>query len=220
MSQLIVIFGCGPLARLLNHLISTTTNDHVIAFTVDSDYRTTDTFEGKPLYSYEDLQRYINANEVKFLLAFGYSSMRMRANVFNRLKNASLQFYNYISPFSFVDPSVILGENTIIFPKVVIEPFCTIGDNNLFWSSSTICHDSIIGDNNFFASNSTVGGECFIGNCCFFAFSSTVVQNITVSDESLVGASSLVLSSTEASTRYLGCPAVASGSHHDTGIRL
>ncbi|MBU0912331.1 MAG: acetyltransferase [Gammaproteobacteria bacterium] len=218
--QNVIIFGTGPLARLLHHLIETTTTDKVAAFTVDAEYKNGSEFEGKPVYAYEELEQRIATDGLRFICAVGYSSMRMRQQVFLRLKTDGRLFYSYISPSAVIDSSVMLGDNTIIFANVVIEPFCVLGDNNLFWSSCILCHDTKVGDNNFFAANSTIGGFCHIGNNCFFAFSSVITQNLTIEDESLIGASAVLLQSTARATKYLGNPARDVSRHSDIGITL
>lgn len=218
--QQVIIFGTGPLARLLHHLIETTTEDSVLAFTVDAVYKTCEQFDGKPVYAYQQLEQHIVTGNIRLLCAVGYSDMRAREQLFLRLKADGRRFYSYISPAATVDSSVRPGENSVILANVVIEPFCVVGDNNVFWSSVTLCHDSIVGSHNFIAAGTTIGGCCQIGNLCFFGFNAVVVQQLHIADESLIGASALVLQNTEYAGKYIGSPARAVSTHPDSGIRL
>jgi sugar O-acyltransferase (sialic acid O-acetyltransferase NeuD family) len=218
--QQLIIFGTGPLARLLHHLIETTTRDKVVAFTVDAAYKTYGQFEGKPVYAYQELEQHIATDNIKLLCAVGYSDMRARQQLFLRLKADGRRFYSYISPAAVVDSTVVLGDNSVIMANVVIEPFCVLGDNNLLWSSSTLCHDSTVGSHNFVAAGTTIGGCCRIGDLCFFGFNTVVIQQLHIADESLIGASALVLHDTVLAGKYIGSPARVVSTHQDTGIRL
>lgn len=99
------------------------------------------------------------------------------------------------------------GVNNIFMPQTLVEPFSKIGNNNIFWSSSLICHDTEIKDHNFFASQTVVGGFSKVGNCNFFGFKSTVVDNLTINDFIVLGASSLLLTDALKEGKYIGIPA-------------
>ena len=102
----------------------------------------------------------------------------------------------------------------------VVEPFCTLGDNNILWSGSTVCHGTRMGSHNFLAAGVVVGGECRIGDRCFFGFSSTVREKVSVADETLLGAQSLLLQDTAPFGAYLGVPARRRGEHEAEGLRI
>lgn len=216
----VVVFGTGLLARLLQHFIETTTADRVVAFVVDAGYQAMSQFEGKPVYSYDEIDQRCQDQEWWFICALGYSNMRARQQVFTRLKADGRRFYSYISPQAKLDPTVVCGDNTIVFPNAVVEPFCQLGDNNIIWSSVVICHDTRLGSHNFLAANTTVGGCCRIGTLCFFGFGSVVIQELEIADESLIGAAAVVVRSTEAMTKYLGNPAKSVSQHELAGIRI
>lgn len=218
--QQLIIFGTGPLAKLLHHYIVTTTSDRVIGFTVDTLHFTTDEFDDKPVYNYDNIDKHIDTKETCFISAVGYASMRARKAVFQRLKADGRKLYSYISPSAVIDSSATLGENSIIFPLVVVEPFSRLGDNNMLWSGCTVCHDAVIGSHNFIAANATLGGFVSMGDCCFIGFNAVAVQHLTIADETLLGASALLLNSTLAATRYLGSPAKAVATHADSGILI
>lgn len=218
--QQVVIFGLGPLANLLHHLIETTTDDYVVAFTVDAKYQTDALFCGKPVYAFEDIKEKLDSHGYKIFCAIGYSKMRARMEIFRRLKLAGWQFYSYISPTAVIDSSVTLGDNSVILDNVVIEPFCVVGDNNLIWSSVTLCHENVVGSHNFIAAGTVVGGCCRIGDLCFLGFNTVVIQNRIIADESLLGASSLILEDTVVAGKYIGSPAKIVGSHAETGILI
>lgn len=216
----VIVVGTGSLAKILAHWIDASTDSYVRGFAVDREFFSQTEFCGKPVYPYQDIDHLVLDAGLQFLIAVGYANMRRREQLFERLKQDGRIFYSYLSPDAYIDQTVHLGENSIVFPAVVIEPFCQIGNHNIFWSGAVICHDSQIGHHNFFAANTVLGGECHVGDRCFFGFGSVVAQQIIVADETLLGANSLLLKSSEAGSRYLGTPACCVSEHNTEGICL
>lgn len=118
---------------------------------MDKQYLNLKIFNNLPVYALEDIDNYYNASEVKFILALGYSSMRFREIVYDKIVKLGFELINYISSKAIVAENVKLGFNNIILQGVVLEPNVEIGNNNIIWSSSIICHDVKIGNHNFIA---------------------------------------------------------------------
>ncbi len=92
---------------------------------------------------------------------------------------------------TYIDSTVQIGENTIIYPGVSLKGNCVIGDNNII-DSYTIIEDSVIGSNNKIGpsahihSNSQIGSNNVIGN--FVEIKSSILQDdIKVKHLSYVG---------------------------------
>ena len=203
----IIIYGKGDFAKLVLHYLKSSAHYKVIGFCVDADVLESSSYLDYPLYDIDEVHNFISINEVKFFLAVGYSSMPARAAMFNKIYNKGFELINIFCEGALVDPSVIIGMNNIFMPKVFIEPFSTIGDNNIFWSNTLICHDVKISNHNFFAANTVIGGFCKIGSGNFFGFNATVVDNLTINDNAVLGAASLLLSNIDKQGKYLGTPA-------------
>ena len=207
MSQPIIIFGTGSLARLSFYYASQDMGLKVLGFVVDKNRRTMDNFCNLPVISWEECLYKYQPNEIYFYIALGYKVMRQRQHLYERIKSAGYKFQSIISKSSYIAETAIIGENNFIMPGAIIEPEVYLGVNNIIWSNTTICHDSKIGNHNFFAANSTIGGEVSIGDCCFFGFTSTVIQQLTINDDVLLAAQSIMLRNGERFGCYQGVPA-------------
>jgi sugar O-acyltransferase (sialic acid O-acetyltransferase NeuD family) len=206
MSNTLYIFGAGSLARLAYYYAKWEMNFNISGFVIDSDRKDSDIFCDTPVLNWDEFNSSYNNLSLMYV-AVGYSRMKQRESIFNRVIDSGYPLQNIISTSSYVAKSVIMGVNNIIMPGAVIEPGVSIGNNNVFWSNTTICHDTTIGSHNFFASNFTVGGEVTIGDRCFFGFSSTICQQLQIGDDVLLAAKSLLLDDAISLGVYKGTPA-------------
>ena len=72
----------------------------------------------------------------------------------------------------------------------------------------------------YIAPGCNIGGECEIKDLSFVGIGSTLVDSLILERETLIGAGSLVLKSTEPWSRYVGSPARKVGEHAETGDRV
>jgi len=212
----IVIFGAGSLAEMVCFYLERKTPNCVAGFIVDPEHLLQDSLMNLPVVSSENMGSIFPSASFDMIVAIGYSNMRARALVINRMRDTGYTFKNLI-PESGCDGS-INGTNNIIMPGSVVEPFATIGNDNIIWSGAHICHNANIQNNNFFATGSIIGGYTKIDNGCFFGFGSIVIENIKVSEETLVAAGGVVTEDTQAHSQYMGLPAKISDNHKGTGI--
>jgi len=217
----LLIFGATTLAKLAHFYATEHAGYSVKAFVVDDRYKEQDFFCGCPVLTWPDAQKLYAPDKVKYFSAIGYKSLRMRADVYSKIKDAGYELANIICDSTFIASNVELQDNNIVMPGSVIEPFVRLGVNNIVWSNVTLCHDSRIGDHNFFATNVTVGGGVSIGNKNFIGFSSTVLQACVIGDETLIGAQSLINKNTINLSRYYGMPArLIDALDADTGVTV
>jgi sugar O-acyltransferase (sialic acid O-acetyltransferase NeuD family) len=211
MSQPLIIFGTGTLARLAHYYAVREMGLKVKAFAVDAARQDIDTFCDSMVVSWEDCLNQYQPGTVSVYVAVGYSNMWQRQAVFDRVQSAGYFLPNIISKSAFVAETVRMGQNNFIMPGVVIEPEVSMGANNVIWSNATICHDSIIGKHNFVASNVTIGGEVTIGDRCFLGFGSIVAHQCSLGDDVLLAAQSLLLDDADSLSRHQGTPAIKVG---------
>ena len=216
----IVIYGKGDFAKLMLHYFNTDSNYNVVAFCVDSKYLDSYSFCALPLSTFEDIEQKFPPSKTEAFVAVGYSNMRAKKEMFEKIKLKNYKCVNYISSKSVIDSSVELGENNVILSNTVVEPFVKIKDNNIIWSSCNVCHNVSIESHSFIASQSLIGGFSSVKDNCFLGFNSTIIQNVTLAKETLVGAKSLILRNTEEYSKYLGNPANNVGNHKEHGISI
>lgn len=203
----ILIYGKGDFAKLILTFLKDDENYNVIGFCADPNYIDAPNYLGYPLYNINEISSLMNVENIGFFVAVGYSSMSAREVMFNKIASKGYQLINIYCKGSNIHHTVETGVNNIFMPQSLVEPFSKIGNNNIFWSSSLICHDTEIKNHNFFASQTVVGGFSKVGNCNFFGFKSTVVDNLTINDFIVLGASSLLLTDALKEGKYIGIPA-------------
>ena len=85
----LVIFGAGDIARLAHHYFTTDSPHQVVAFTVDRDYKTEETFLGLPLCAADEVVARYPPGEFRMFVALSYSKMNhVRAAKYAEMKGA------------------------------------------------------------------------------------------------------------------------------------
>jgi sugar O-acyltransferase (sialic acid O-acetyltransferase NeuD family) len=165
----IVVFGAGQIAEVVQVYIDVHGPHRIVGFTVDGAFKRTDSFAGRPLVAWEELEAYFSPAAVELL---GPLSFR-RLNEFRRDryldgKARGYRFASFIHPSCHIYTDAI-GENCLILEGNTLQPFTRIGDDVMIWSANHIGHHSVIGDHCFISSqvgissNVTIGERCFLG---------------------------------------------------------
>lgn len=220
MNNAIVIYGSGPLARLMAYYFSHDSHYNVVCFTVDEEYYAVKTFCSLPVIPFNEVCDKFPPTDYKMLVAIGYKSMRNRKRMYDKAKEKNYALVNYISSKAITYDTINIGENNIIMGNVNIEPFVTIGNNNLFWSDTLVSHDVVIGDHNYISAKCLIGGGSLMENLCFFGNSTTGINDLIIRNETQSIPGSTLMESTKQCTKYIGTPARAIGTHHEEGIRI
>ena len=220
MSKNVIIYGVGSLGKILYHYLKSDSEYFVTAFCVDEKYLNVDKFCGLPVVPFESINNLYPPSEFMAITAIGYSNMRVRKIMYEKLKASGYKCINFIHSSSTFDKTFSIGDNNIILQNNSFEPFVRIGNNNIFWSSTTISHDVEIGSHSFFASQTLIGGFTKIRNNCFFGFNSNILQDLIVENESLIGSNSTIIKSTSEFGKYLGTPAELISVHKEAGIKI
>jgi UDP-N-acetylbacillosamine N-acetyltransferase len=214
----LIIYGLGDFAKAMRYYFAKDTTYQVVAFCADKNYISQDELDGLPVVPFENVENVYHNDEFTMFVAIGYSRMRARKLMYDKARNKRYEMANYISPLANVDPSIVFGMNNVVLQGSQIEPFCTIGDNNIIWSSVNVSHNVQIGSHCFIASQSLLGGRVKVGDGCFLGFNCTILPELMLADETLVGAKSLVVSTTKPFSKNIGLPSRVVGFHTEEGI--
>lgn len=214
------IFGVSQYSALIADYFHIESDYNVEGFVVDDDFKSCDFFYGLNVYSLTRFQGMFSPSNADIFCAIGYKSMRMRREIYKKIRTLGYSSPSLISQSAYISPKAIVGSNSVVMPHAVVEAGTKVGENVVVWSNSTICHDSQIGDGCFIAANTTVGGGVRMEELCFLGFSSTVIQSLNVGSETLLGAMSLLLKDSIAYTKYCGIPAKKISTHKEDGIFL
>ena len=201
----LVIFGSGDIAQLAHFYFSTDSEYEIVAFAVDSAYRTTITFCGLPVIAFEEIASHYSPDKYELFIALSYSKLNTaRKEKYLAAKAMNYRLASFISSHATVLNDGCIGENCFIFEDNTIQPFVTIGNNVTLWSGNHIGHHSTIKDHCFIASHVVVSGGVEIGEQCFIGVNATLRDHIKIGEKCVVGAGALLLADAETEGVYIG----------------
>jgi len=201
----LVIFGSGDIAQLAHFYFSTDSEYEIVAFAVDSAYRTTITFCGLPIITFEEIATHYSPDKYELFIALSYSKLNAaRKEKYLAAKAMNYRLASFVSSRATVLNDGCIGENCFILEDNTIQPFVTIGNNVTLWSGNHIGHHSTIKDHCFIASHVVVSGGVEIGEQCFIGVNATLRDHIKVGKKCVVGAGALLLADAETEGVYIG----------------
>ena len=193
----LVIFGTGPIAELAYYYFTNDSDFEVVAFTVDASFKNSDSFNGLPVISFDEVQYQYSPNKFLFFVALSYSEgNKLREDKYLAAKNLGYSLVSYVSSHATILNEYQIGDNCFILEDNTIQPFVTIGNNVTLWSGNHLGHHSLIGDHVFITSHVVISGGAVVGNNTFVGVNSTIRDHIKIGANNIIGAGSLIMKST------------------------
>jgi sugar O-acyltransferase (sialic acid O-acetyltransferase NeuD family) len=193
----IILFGTGDIAQIANYYFEIDSEHEVVAFTVNEEFITTSSFEGKPVVAFEDIGQKYPAHSYKMFIALSYSNLnKIRQTKYFEAKQKGYELVSYISSKCTWLTPYEHGDNCLIFEDNTVQPFVKIGNNVTLWSGNHIGHHSTIHDHNFISSHVVVSGHCTINSNSFIGVNSTIGHQVEIGRENIIGAGSIITKST------------------------
>ena len=212
----IVIFGTGDIAQIANYYFSIDSDYEVVAFSIHNEFIESDTFEGKPVIPFEDIEAKYPNSEYSMFIALSYSKMnKIRERIYHEAKGKGYVLVNYISSKCSFMSQFPPGDNSFIFEDNTIQPFVKIGNNVTLWSGNHIGHHSIIHDHNFISSHVVISGHCEVMSNCFVGVNATIHNNVIIECENIIGAGAIITKKTEFKGVYLPAQSIKFGKNSD-----
>ena len=112
-----------------------------------------------------------------------------------------------ISKNSTLNGNVRIGKGSLIVSGSVINTGTKIGEHCLINTSSSIDHDNTFKNYSSTGPGVITGGNVKLGQCSHLGMGSTVKHKITIQDNTIIGAQSLVLKNCDKNSIYFGIPA-------------
>ena len=183
----IIIFGTGQMAQVLNYYIDKDKAFDVCAFTVDNDYITDHEFMGKPVISFDKVEKFFSPEIYKMALPISFKHLnKIREEKFLEAKKKGYSCISFISKECNCETKDI-GENVFILGNFSICPFVKIGNNVFMWPTTAIGHHVVIEDNCFLASPKLSGCVC-VGKNSFLGTNATIADTLTIGTYCIIGA--------------------------------
>ena len=193
----LIIFGTGEIADIAYYYFLNDSEHEVVAFTVDSEFIDSESFNGLPVEPFELVSTKYSPEDCEVFIAVSYQRINeTRRKKYYEAKNKGFKIARYLSSkANILIPKDQIGENCFILEDNTIQPKSRIGNNVTMWSGNHLGHHSTIMDHAFITSHVVISGGVEIGEQTFVGVNATLRDHIRVGARSIIGAGSLVMKS-------------------------
>jgi len=146
--------------------------------------------------------RVLEDPEALAVLAIGDGRVRARLAAMARCR-----FARIVHPSAIVDPSVTLGDGTVVFAGAVIQPDSRIGRHAILNTGASVDHDCVVGDFVHIGPGARLAGGVTVGEGALLGIGSAVVPGRTVGAWTRVGAGAVVVGDLPPDVVAVGVPA-------------
>ena len=160
-----------------------------------------DNVEIKELLGYEVTSfKESNSND-KMIISIGNNKIRK-----NISKIINSEFGKAIHPKSIIDPSVFVGEGSVVMAGVIINSSAKIGKHCIINTASTIDHDCNVEDFVHISPNATLCGGITVGEGTQIGAGAVIIPNVKIGKWCAIGAGSVIISDVEDGVTVVGNP--------------
>lgn len=131
----------------------------------------------------------------------------IREKIVSFIKSKSFNQLAVIDKTALVSSKATIGLSTFVGKNTVINSLAKIGEGVIINTGAIIEHECVIGDFSHVAPNATLAGNVTLGSKVFFGVGAVAKQGISIGDNSIVGAGSVVISDIPANEVWAGNPA-------------
>ena len=155
----------------------------------------------------DDIPQY--ADKAEFVITVGFiKSPAIRMRLYDKVREAGGKPATIVASTAHVSRYASLGEGTVVMHQAIVNAGARIGENCIINTFCNIEHDAVIGDQCHISTGAMVNGDCKVGKMCFIGSQSVLANGISICDDVIVGAGSLVRKSILKPGIYSGNPAI------------
>lgn len=200
----LLILGAGGHGKVVLEIAKLSKQWDDIAFLDDR----TDLKEilGTPIFGkFEDYLSFRENYKYAFV-ALGNNHLRIKW--INLLSKVGFIIPTLIHPFTYISPTSVLNEGTVVMAGSVINASTKIGKGCIINTSSSIDHDCKIQDGVHISPGVHIAGSVSVNKYTWVGIGSTIINNITIGRNVVVGAGSVVNKNIPDNVLVAGVPAV------------
>jgi sugar O-acyltransferase (sialic acid O-acetyltransferase NeuD family) len=142
----------------------------------------------------------------ELIVAIGNNKARLKISFDYSMKGIKLA--TIIHETAIISESAVIGEGTVVLANAVINPFAKIGKCCIVNTGAIIEHDCILKDGVHISPNAAMGGTVYIGEKTWVCVGSSIANNITIGDNSVIGAGSVIIKNVPDKVLVAGIPAI------------
>lgn len=202
----IVIIGAGGFGREVAWLIEEINNVNptwnIAGFVDDNKEIHGSLINGYPVLG--DIN-WLKDQELNVVNAIGDSIIKKK--VMSRLEESKNSYPVLIHPNVRMSKLVTIGEGSIICAGNIITVNISIGRHVIVNLDCTIGHDAILGDYTTILPSVNISGFVNLEQCVNVGTGSAIIQGVTIGENTIVGAGSVVIKDLPANCTAVGSPA-------------
>ncbi len=168
-------------------------------------------FDDIPLCNGNQIENWISSrddiDEIGFSITIGNPHGKVRLLLSEKLKSLGLTPVTLIHPSAIIAKNALIGEGCQIHAGTIIGEEVQIGNQCIINTKSSIDHETILSDGVELTPNVTLCGNIKIGLCSTIYSSATVLPHLSIGDNVIVGAGSLVTKDITNGSFVYGVPA-------------
>lgn len=193
----VIIIGAGGHGKVAKNILTYKKEYRVIGFLDDNK-------KGKSVFGkLSDFEKYLKGN--LFFIAIGNN--KIRAKVYNLISSKNGKFVNAIHPNSYVENSVVIGENVMIGAFSYINIDSKVSDNTIINNGCIVEHHNTIGKHCHLAPGVVTAGDVTIEDFVWVGLGTTIKEGLRIGKNSFIGAHSNVVKDIKKDYLYYGNPA-------------
>lgn len=120
----VVIFGIGQIAEVLHYYLTQEANRNVVAFTVDDQYRSTESLLGLPVVGFANVEQSYPPETHEMFVAMSFKKVnKLRQGKVEEAGAKGYALASHVSPRATVWSGFVPNLNTIVLENNVVQPF-------------------------------------------------------------------------------------------------
>jgi UDP-perosamine 4-acetyltransferase len=147
------------------------------------------TWQGMPVLGGDEMLETLNPKIYGLVNGIGQMpKQNIRRRLYENCCAKGFTFPALIHPFAWVADAYGLSDGVQVMAGVVIQPSCIIGPNSIINTRASIDHDCCIGSNVHIAPGATLCGAITVANEVFIGAGATLIHGISVGAGAIIGA--------------------------------
>jgi sugar O-acyltransferase (sialic acid O-acetyltransferase NeuD family) len=202
----IAIWGASGHSKVISDIIKIRKEYEIIGYIDNINLnRKGENFLSSYILGSEEMLDKLTEDKVKFFfIAFGNCKARLKIS--NLVLSKGFDLINVIHPKSIIADDVIIGKGNAIMAGTIINPSVYIGNNTILNTRCCIEHDCYIEDGCHICPGVTMGGNVKIGKETWVGIGSTIKDNILIGENCYIGAGTNLINSIPDNSLVYGNP--------------
>ena len=170
-------------------------------------------YKNKNYLNLGNIKQLKNLKKVYGIIGVGSSTLRNKIYEEINVVYKDFKFESIISKDLIIDPSVKIGNGSIIISNSVINRDSIIGNHCLINTSTSIDHDNYFDDFSGTGPGVVTGGKVSVGKLSYIGIGSTIKNMVKIGKNTFIGGSSFVNKNCKNDSLYFGIPAKKNKKH-------